>query len=527
MHRYSQTPTGQAREIESATSIHETIARLQAWCDQDHATLHHCDSVLTELSTIVQRLPPVTTRGPDGLTLSTLEHPIDRTLIIVQRLVDLTLCNEGGVYIKMGIAQVQKIHQSLDFVTMRDDITTFLSERGPEGSLGTVLLRRLQPFLQRYLRLADVYLDMLAGWHKSLLKLASTLLIIGQELADRGFCKPTEMGSESKKQDEMVEDGTGVGEGSGQADVSKDITDESQVEGLRDQKEQEDIESEEKHEADGAIEMDDDFDADVEETQEGDQTKGGEEPPEDETPSEEMAPLDRDDPNVVDEKLWGQEGNNQQQENTGSGQEGEGKESKDAEIVAKEQQESAASANHKDETTSSNGDPEDEFQMEEPRPEDMGEQANDDGRPVDDYVDQQEPLKLPDDLHIEDPQNETQEGLSCDGESMDDVEDDVDDDVGAEEGDTKPPDHSDEDTSGCDNVENAIETGDQDVNQGQGENIVAKADLGEGEGMNQDGDGGQVQGSAPTMDQNGVDTENKDEVSENAAMDAQERTSQR
>lgn len=522
MHRYSRTPTGQAYKFESDTLIHETITQLQSWCDEDHATVHHCDSLLAELSIIAQRLPPVATRPPDGVTLSTSESPIDRTLVIMQRLGNLTSGNEEDAYIKIGIDQVQMIHRNLEFVTMRDDITTFLLESGLQGGIGATLLQRLQPFLQRYLRLIDVYLDMLAGWHKSLLKLASTLLIIGQELADRGFCKPPEMGAESKQQ-EMVGDGTGIGEGSGKADISKDITDESQVEGLQDQQKQEDIESEEEHEADGAIEMNGDFDADVEETQEDAKTEEEEQPPEDALPSEEMAQLDRDDPNVVDEKLWGQEGHDQQQVQPESAQEGESKGSNDAEIVAKAQQASVPRANHKGETASGNDDPEDEIQTEEPQPEDMGEQTNDDGRPVDDYVDQQEPLNLPDDLHIDDPRNDTAEGLSDDGESMDDVEGDV----GVEDGDPKPPDHSEEETGGRDNVKDAMETEDQDGDQEQGENIAAKPDLREGEGTNQGGDGGEMQGSAPTMNQNGVDAENKDEVSESVAKEAQEQVSQR
>ena len=440
----------------------------------------------------------------------------------MQRLDNLALGNEGDAYVKIGIAQVQTVHQSLEFVTMRTDITTFLLERGLQGGIGAVLLQRLQPFLQRYLRLADVYLDMLAGWHKSLLKLASTLLIIGLELADKGFCKPTEMGTESKQQ-EMVGDGTGIGEGSGKADVSKDITDESQVEGLQEQQEQEDMESEEKHEADGAIEMDGDFDADVEETQGEAKTKEEEAPLEGEPPEEEMAQLDRDDPNVVDEKLWGQDGHDQQQVKPESAQEGESKGSDDADIAAKAQQASVPPANHKGETAPGKEDPEDETQMDEPQPEDVGEQTNDDGRPVDDYVDQQEPLSLPDDLHIDDTRNDTAESLSDDGESMDDVEGDV----GDVDGDTKPPDHSDDETGGRDNVEDAMETEDQDGDQGQGENIAAKPDLREGEGTDQSGDRGEMQGSAPTTNQNGVDTENKDEVPESLAKEAQERVSQR
>ena len=520
--RYSQTFTGQAHKFESGTSIHETITQLQAWCDRDHATVHHCGSLLAELNTIAQRLPPTATRPCDSPTLPTSEPPIDRILVIMQRLGDLPLGNEGDAYIKIGIAQAQAIHQSLEFATMRDDITAFLLGRGLEGGIGTVLLQRLQPFLQRYLRLVDVYLSMLAGWHKSLLKLASTLLIIGQELADKGFCKPTEMESDSKHQ-EMVEDGTGIGEGSGKADVSKDITDESQVEGLRDQQKEENVESEEKDEADSAIEMDGDFGADVEETQEGAKTEEEEEPTEDEPPEEEMAQLDRDDPNVVDEKLWGQEGHDQQQVKPEPVQEGESKGSSDAEIVAKAQQTTVPPANHKGETASGNDDPGDEIQMEEPQTEDMGEQTNHDGQPVDDYIDQEEPLSLPDDLHIDDPRNDTTEGLSDDGESMSDVEGDV----GDEAGDTKPPNHSDEETSGCDNVEDATETEDQDSRQGKMENIAAKPDLGEAEGMDQGGAGGEMQGRAPATNQDGVDTENKEEVPESVAKEAREQVSQR
>jgi midasin len=440
----------------------------------------------------------------------------------MQRLGDLTMDNEGGAYIKTGIARVQTIHRTLEFIAMRDDIAAFLSGRGMEGSTATLLLQRLQPFLQRYLRLADIYLDTLAEWHQSLLKLTSTLLTIGQELTDRGFCKPSELGDENKGQDEGMRDGTGIGEGSGNADVSKDITDESQVEGLRDQKEQEDVKTEEKHETDGAIEMEADFDADMEETQEGDQTEVEEEPPEDEPVSEEMAPLDRGDPNVVDEKLWGQESNHQQQAELGSDQEAVSKESKDTEIVAKDQRECAPSENHKREALSANDDPEDELQMEEAQPEDIGEQTKDDGRPVDDYVDQQEPLNLPDDLHIDDSRNETLQSISDDEDFMDGSENDV----GDEEGDMNPSDHSGEETGGRDG-EDAMEIEPQDGKQEQGENITAKADLREGEGTNLEGDDGQAEGVAPTTNQSGVETDNKDEVPESMAKEAQERTSQR
>ena len=83
-----------------------------------------------------------------------------------------------------------------------------------------------------------------------------------QTLSAQGFCKPPDL-DDSKDGEDPAESvgGVGLGEGSGSQNVSKDIEDESQVEGLRGDGQQDTMDNKGGKDA---IEMSDDFGGDME-----------------------------------------------------------------------------------------------------------------------------------------------------------------------------------------------------------------------------------------------------------------------
>ena len=97
-------------------------------------------------------------------------------------------------------------------------------------------LRSLAPLLQQNALLAERAVLTLLSAHKSTLKLAHIMLAVFNKLLARGFCrKPDEPegedGDEGDTQDNV--EGTGMGEGTGKQDISKEIEDEEQLLGTR------------------------------------------------------------------------------------------------------------------------------------------------------------------------------------------------------------------------------------------------------------------------------------------------------
>lgn len=97
--------------------------------------------------------------------------------------------------------------------------------------------------------------------HRSCAKLAYVITNLMEVLAQNGFCAPegVELSADGQGELTMDAEGTGMGEGEGRKDVSKEIEDEEQVLGTRDEEQQNNGENLEKEEDDG-LEMSNDFD---------------------------------------------------------------------------------------------------------------------------------------------------------------------------------------------------------------------------------------------------------------------------
>ncbi|KAG8968031.1 hypothetical protein FRB90_010843, partial [Tulasnella sp. 427] len=319
----------------------------------------------------------------------------------------------------------------------------FLPHVSSETSVG--------PYLQQYALVVDAHLEELARWCKALYKLAYISCSVLRTVADKGFCKPpdTEEGEGEAKGEGKLEEGTGLGEGTGLKNVSEEIEDESQVEGLRGEEDEEqqkrnEGQDGEDEDEDKAIEMKDDFGGEMEDVDDRDKGEKDEDEDEDEdepTPEDQVGNLDPLDPNAVDEKMWGEKGgpedqqqNDERDQDQAPPQDQEGGET---EMTAREEDDRRKpQPKDQNQSTKDQGPEEtkpDEEGEEEEGP-DLDAPAPDLGAKMDEHVPEGDVLDLPEDMDIggDDGQDE-------DGQGEDDAEMDLGDLEGDEEDVDKEP----------------------------------------------------------------------------------------
>jgi len=178
-------------------------------------------------------------------------------------------------------------------------------------------LRNLLPLLDQAILLSERSLASLLRLHRSYLKMLHVLLYVLSKILARGFCRrpdePDDDGEDDQQGSTEEMEGTGMGDGEGNKDVSDQITDEEQLLGTKDQLEDEqkqdqadpsNQQQQKEQNMDEGVEMEADFDGEMHDMpDEGE----GETDDKDEDQKEE---LDRemgdlgDKQDVVDEKLW-------------------------------------------------------------------------------------------------------------------------------------------------------------------------------------------------------------------------------
>jgi midasin len=349
----------------------------------------------------------------------------------------------------------------------------------PQHNLQRSLLRFL-PFLDRYAALVRDQLVSHCQWTQALFKLNFVLCSVMHTIAKQGFCKPPdtdETGSNGETTDAV--DGVGLGAGSGMENVSKEIEDESQVEGM--QGEENDV-SDARNDTgdDNTIEMSDDFSGALEDVPDNNSQDNDESDEEGEAePEEQLGDLDASDPTAVDEKLWGDEQGPQENDDTEKTNNRSEEQGKDADVVAKDG-EQPEPKEAKQEKSNKNGAPE---TTDDPVPEEdeiQNPEAN--GAPLDDYVQDANTLDLPDDMDLghgddvpePDIGGESEENVSDDGnpDTLDDPCDDA-------ESPTSPDAMGDEISE---QVQEAHDSGDAPEEEHPQEPAVAQPDVSAGDG---------------------------------------------
>ncbi|KAI6016225.1 hypothetical protein EDC04DRAFT_2881627 [Pisolithus marmoratus] len=265
-------------------------------------------------------------------------------------------------------------------------------------------LKRMLPFLHYFLGFSGELLESQARWTTELFKLDYVVCSVVHALATRGFCIPpeTEEGDETAGNEEGKElEGTGIGEGAGVENVSKEIANESERRMIWRRGERNGEKDDE-----NTIEMSKTFEGELEDVEEEDDGEGEEESPEDgEGPDEQLGKLDRADPNKVDEKLWGDEpGGDEDRQEDELQQDRSGKTNDKSDIVAQERENKKGDRKKEDvakEETTQTGDECEEDEDKEGVQEEERETPNAAGAPMDEHIPDANTLDLPEDMNLD------------------------------------------------------------------------------------------------------------------------------
>ncbi|KAK8238602.1 hypothetical protein HDK90DRAFT_533293 [Phyllosticta capitalensis] len=249
-------------------------------------------------------------------------------------------------------------------------------------------------------------------------RLAKSFIVVGT----RGFCTPSEAADQQGGQSDKLEGGTGLGDGEGAEDISKDIGEDEDMTELAQDKGEKQDEREIEDEQD-AVDMGDDEmegqmgDAPEKEDEEGDDDKEGEE----DEMEEEMGEVDDLGPSTVDEKMWDEGGDEDDKEREAEDTKG-----------SKDKEENAA-ATEKEGEKKNEGEEAAEQEEEDEEAEKGAEEEERVGGPeeteqMDPHTEQGETLDLPEDLNFdEDQKSGDEDGMDDD---MDDMGDAMDEDEG-------------------------------------------------------------------------------------------------
>ncbi|KAG5922809.1 hypothetical protein E4U42_005244, partial [Claviceps africana] len=324
-------------------------------------------------------------------------------------------------------------------VRLNDDALT------TEAAVCVIGLAR--PILDQFAALCSQSIEQGQELHRASAHMAYSLTKSFHQIASQGFCTPQEKSDETSGGDAgQLEAGTGLGDGEGAEDISKDIQADEDLTELAQEankEKNEDIEDEK-----DAVDMaDEDLEGEMgsaaAEDEEDERSQKGDEEEEEEEENdmdEEAGDVDDLDPTAVDEKMW--DGNDEEQaEKDQQGNEAQGQQQDDDEqMAAEEDTKKRKEANPQPEAEENKDDEgrQGEEEEEEKEGDEEEEQDEDDVHAQeelnrqDQNVEQQETLDLPEDMELD---LDDKEGVS---ESDDGGEDELDDLSDLEDADNEP-----------------------------------------------------------------------------------------
>jgi len=244
------------------------------------------------------------------------------------------------------------------------------------------------------------------GLHGSLCRMACVLTTSFRQITAEGFCSPSEQSAAESGKTEKLEEGTGLGEGEGAEDISKDLQDDEDLtelaqEGTKDM-DQGDIEDEE-----DAVDMREGDLEGVLGDAENDKEEAGSDSGSDASNGdmdEQAGEVDDLDPGAVDEKLW--EGSAEETEKEKEGDQSKGK--KQNEMAAQDD------AERMEEGQAAEGD-----EIEEGGAQELEEVSHEELEKADPHLQEEQTLELPEEMNLDDNKDSVIE--SDEDENMDDL----------------------------------------------------------------------------------------------------------
>ena len=283
------------------------------------------------------------------------------------------------------------------------------------------------PIIEQYQITCHEVISRLASLHRGTCKMTYILGTAVTTIASKGFCTPQER-SEGKDDSGKVESGTGLGEGEGMEDISKDVGADEDLSEVGQEKNKEEGDKEIEAEKD-AVDIDEEIEGqmgDMQEREDGDDENEGDEKGDEENEiDEETGEVDELDPTAVDEKLWDEKGGEDSRE-----QEGNTKGNKPQDNL-EAKKENGKQGREQEEGEGRNGAEEEE----EAPADEHDEIKEDDMSVVDQHIPEVDTLDLPEDMNLDQcEKDEMREGQ--DEMDMDDLSDVEGTEENAEEGES-------------------------------------------------------------------------------------------
>ena len=336
----------------SLEQLRITVAWLDSLEEQEATFQPFCHGVKEFLSQEIAELPALNTSVGTNVANS---RPLVETLLVIAQHIDsqptTTDPNEDDenhvhnhIIQYLALSKVLKVKEVLE-------VTSELLSQIPHCSVDSVqnALSQALPLLDEYAFFLDDFVSCVAYWNRAILKLLFIIASIMRRISKEGFCRPPEEEEKSSGGDGSLEnaDGTGFGEGSGQQDVTDQIENDGQIEGLQGDDQNDDNKPEQQNQDEG-LEVDADMFGDMdgfvdEGGDEGDNPEGEDE--EEQSLSDlddEMDKHDGENIDTVDENFWGSKDEEETQKFEGKADE----KNEQSEMAAKEEGEKGKGEEH-------------------------------------------------------------------------------------------------------------------------------------------------------------------------------------
>ncbi|KAJ1335201.1 midasin [Microdochium nivale] len=301
------------------------------------------------------------------------------------------------------------------------------------------LLAAVAPIVEQYQAVCDRTVQDYSSLHLSTSKLGYTLSKDFIQLAGQGFCTPQEKSDETSGETGKLESGTGLGEGEGAEDISKDVQPDEDLTDLAQEANKEP--KKEMEEEQDAVDMaDQEFAADMEEDAGADDEedkgdKSGDEEEDGDEMEEEAGNVDDLDPSAVDEKTWDGE-DEEDAEKDQQGEQTKGQQKKDEQMAAEDNK-----AGDEQQQDAEDGDEEEDATDEMGAEQDEDVKLQEDINRQDQNVQEQEALALPDDMEIDGNDDDDMSSISDDElDKLSDVEQELGENDDAENRDLESED---------------------------------------------------------------------------------------
>ncbi|QKX59888.1 uncharacterized protein TRUGW13939_07030 [Talaromyces rugulosus] len=294
---------------------------------------------------------------------------------------------------------IEDIYASLNSVL---DQLQYLQPSGSSLPLAAAIIAGLLPIANQYVNICEDLVHRYLSIHREVCKMAYIFSKSFTQIAKEGFCSPHEASTDQSGAGK-VESGTGLGDGEGAEDISKDIQDDEDLSDLAQEQNAEKPSKEDMEQSEDAVNMDqEDLEGDYDDNkdkEDADESGSDEDEPDHDEIDEEVGSVSDLDPNAVDEKMW--DGDHDEQQKETENEEGKG---------VSEADDQAASNEKKKNEEQKEGDEqgsEGEEEEEEEAPENEGEAVGKEELDVTDpHAKEEQALDLPEEMQLDGDENE-------------------------------------------------------------------------------------------------------------------------